>query len=263
VQHWSRFDGGFTCPESSGGIGMSGTPSAANCSAAVSIAGSSVAYDSHDNACEANPPITPPAVATLPNLPTYPSPVCGSQGLVSNQYTPNEYKCPSGGGTALTVNHPLVPGIYEIDSNGTSCKTGGGGDVYISNTVTSLAGVTFYLKGSATICVEEQGGQTISQSPYNAGSGLAGDATYDVLSDGSGTPSIVLEKTGTGGVYHVDGVIWMPNGNVINVNKAVIEINGQAIVSQWNDQSGNHTNPNVSYNGAFSPPQNELLQLTE
>jgi hypothetical protein len=256
--------GGATCPASSGFVAMTGTPSATNCKNAFNIPGSPIGYDAADNACEANPSISPPAVAPLPNLPIYPASKqfgCGSQpggsGLQGGSYQPGEYKCTSG--AALNVDQTLVGGIYEIDAGGTSC------DVNISTAQPNLQGVTFYLKGSVQICVAETPGANIVQTPADTtGCKDPGDCRYVYDTDGSGTPQITLSKTGSSpGAYQLTGVIWMPNGNVNNANKAIIEVNGQAIVSTWTDKSGKHTNPSVTYNGAFAPPQNERLQLAE
>jgi hypothetical protein len=255
------------CPESGGNIGMTGTPSANKCASTFGNTASSIGYDSHDNACEATPSITPPPVAALPNLPTYPPAQkygCGG-GLLGGLYQAGEYGvgCTANNAVALTVDHAFVSGggIYEIDHNpNSSC------DVSISDPTIPLNGITWYLKNGAIICVGVPGGQTVSQTPYNAGTGDAGDGRYDILSDNVGNPSINFSTSGSGsqtGIYSLSGVIWLPTGSVNAVDKEAIVVSGQVIVGTWNDKSGNHTLPSVTYNPNFAPSQNELLELTE
>ena len=82
----------------------------------------------------------------------------------------------------------------------------------------------------------------------------------------AGNPSITLTSSGggsTSGIWQLSGVIWLPTGSATINNKTAIEDSGQIIVNSWNDQSGYHQNPAVSYNGSFAPAQNEMLMLTE
>ncbi len=58
-------------------------------------------------------------------------------------------------------------------------------------------------------------------------------------------------------------MIWLPTGSVTISNKTALEDSGQIIVNSWNDQSGFHQNPAISFNGTFAPQQNETLQLSE
>jgi hypothetical protein len=251
-----------TCPESGGSVGMSANPPVSGCAGAYpgNTSGSALTYDSVDRTCEANPPITPPSLAPLPNLPVYGGTVCGGGGIVSGKYTPNEYKCSSG--PALTVSLALLPGIYEIDPGAST----GGCDVVINDPAIALTGVTFYLKGNAGICITINSGQTISQTAFNAGTGDAGDGRYAILSDNAGAPSVSLSSGGggsTSGVYSVTGVIWLPTGSVKAGNKVALEDTGQVICNSWDVQSGNHQNPGVSYDSSLAPSQIETLTLTE
>jgi hypothetical protein len=199
-------------------------------------------------------------VAAPPNIPSYGSTVCGAAGLVGGVYQPGEYKCNSG--TSLYIDHPIAQGIYEIDSASSS-----GCDVLMdASTPSTLTGVTFYLKGGAGICVNPPSGTTITQTPYNSGSGLAGDGRYDVLSDNVGNPSITMSTTGGGsvsGTWQCYGVIWLPTGTVNVANKDALADSGQIIIGTWNDTSGYHQNPSVSYNAGYAPAQPEVLQLAE
>lgn len=261
---------GVTCPTAGGVVGMSAAPvTAAACNAGYTgnNSGSAIGFDAADGACEANPAIQPPQVAT-PSVPVYGSTFCGHQGLSGNSYVPGEYQCTNPNAAALVVDRPLSPGIYEIDAG---AKTGGC-DVTMDGSVASLPGVTFYLKGGAGICITIPSGQTITQTPYcnaacQAGTDTnAGDGRYIAFSDGVGNPTITLNSGGggsTSGVWSIAGVIWLPSGTVNINNKSALECDGQVIVNTWSDTSGNHLNPTVSYNASIAPAQQEVLQLAE
>jgi Flp pilus assembly protein TadG len=246
-----------------GTVGMSASPgSSAACQSAYpgNNGTATIVYDSTDQACEANPAIAPPPVAAPPNIPVYSGAQthCGTQGLAANVYQAGLYKCNNG--TSLTVDHNMAAGIYEIQGNGASC------DVMMDGTITSLSNVTFYLKNGATICANPSSGVTITQTPFNSGSGQPGDGRYAVLSDNVGNPGITMNTAGggsTSGIYAVSGVIWLPTGTVNIGNKDALADSGQVIVNTWNDTSGNHLNPSVTYNAGYAPAQPESLQLVE
>src|SRR5665213_1513009 len=136
----------------------------------------------------------------------------------------------------------------------------------MDGSITQLLGITFYLKGGAGICVTIPSGVIITQTPFNAGTGAAGDGRYVVLSDNAQSPSITMNSSGggsTSGIWSVTGVIWLPAGTVTINNKVAMEDQGQIVVNAWNDQSGNHQNPTVTYNAGLAPAQSEILQLSE
>jgi hypothetical protein len=86
------------------------------------------------------------------------------------------------------------------------------------------------------------------------------------VSDNVAYPSITLFSGAGGspsGFWSLSGVIWLPTGSVTINNKTAIEDSGQIVVNSWNDQSGYHQNPAVSFNGSFAPQQAETLKLTE
>jgi Flp pilus assembly protein TadG len=247
----------------SGVVGQSATPTnSLGCQGAYpgNNGNATIVYDAIDQTCEANPAITPPSVAAPPNIPVYTAGQthCGTQGLAANVYQPGLYKCNNG--TALTIDHNMAAGIYEIQGNGASC------DVSMDGTITSLSGVSFYLKNGATICANPSAGVIITQTPYNAGTGQPGDGRYAILSDNVGNPGITMNTAGGGsssGIWSVTGVIWLPTGTVNIANKDALADSGQVIVNTWNDTSGNHLNPSVTYNAGYAPPQPESLQLVE
>lgn len=257
---------GVDCAQAGAGtVGMSANPiNAAGCQAAYpgNNTGSALVFDVTDMTCEANPPIAPPAVAAPPNIPAYASGqmYCGASGLAGGVYQPGDYKCASG--TSLAVDHQMAPGIYEIEAVSSS-----GCDVLMnSSTPTTLAGVTFYLRNGAGICVNPPSGTTINQTPYDSGSHQPGDGRYDVLSDNVGNPSITMSTAGGGsnsGTWSLVGVIWLPTGTVNIGNKDALVDLGQVVVNTWNDTSGYHRNPSISYNADYAPAQSEVLQLSE
>jgi Flp pilus assembly protein TadG len=254
----------------SGTVGMSASPgNTADCQAAYpgNTGTASLVYDSIDQACEANPAIAPPFVATPPNIPVYSNAqtYCDTQGVSGGKYQPGDYRC-NNGSTSLTLSSAnasgIAPGIYEIEAGSNS----GGCDVMIDGSITQLTGVTFYLKGGAGICANPASGTSITQTPYNSGSGQAGDGRYAILSDNVGNPAITMNTGGSGstsGVWNVYGVIWLPTGTVNIGNKDSLVDSGQVIVNTWNDTSGNHQNPSVTYNAGYAPAQPEKLQLVE
>jgi Flp pilus assembly protein TadG len=241
--------------------------SSADCQAAYpgNSSSSVLTWDTTDLVCEASPAITPPSVAGLPSVIVYPTSVCDGAGISNGMYQPNLYKCSSG--TSLTVdNKPFHEGVYEIEPTPGS----GGCDVTIprGTSVTALNGVTFYLIGGAGICFSIDAGTTLAQYPFDSGSGAPGDGRYDVLSDGSGNPTITMNTASQGGgndvgTWQLTGAIWLPSGTINISNKNAIVDTGQIIVNSWNDTSGNHPNPSVTYSAGHVADQKELLQLSE
>lgn len=261
---------GVTCTGIGAGyVGMSASvANTADCQAAYpgNNGSATLVYDSTDLTCEANPALALPPVADPPDIPNYPSSqtYCGTQGVSNGTYQPGDYYC-ANGGTSLTIStsapaSAIAPGIYEIEHGSSAC------DVTMDGTITQLIGVTFYLKNGATICANPGSNTTITQTPYNSGSGKPGDGRYAVLSDNVGNPTITMNTAGSGsgtGFWDVYGVIWLPTGTVNISNKDALVDSGQVIVNTWNDSSGNHVNPSVTYNAGYAPSQPESLQLVE
>jgi hypothetical protein len=264
ITHARTINDGVTCPSAGGTVGMSANPTSnADCVAGDpgNNTGSTLKWDPTDGACEASPPIQPPTMAPPPSIPVY-SKVCGTQGLSGGVYQAGEYSCNGFRTPSLVIDHPLAPGIYEIDPGNST----NGCDVTMDGSITQLLQVTFYLKQGAGICVTIPSGVTITQTPYIKGGGDPGDGRYVVLSDNSQSPSITMTSSGAGstsGIWKTTGVIWLPTGSVTINNKVALEDSGQIIVNTWNDQSGNHQNPTVTYNAGVDAVQLELLLLAE
>jgi Flp pilus assembly protein TadG len=253
---------GVSCPVAGGFVGMTGSPQATGCTLDIpGTTNAALTYDSADKACEANPPIQPPTVDStyVPGSSSNQQFGCvGNSGVKNGSYQPGEYSCSNG--TALTVDNPLAQGVYEIDA-----QPKGGCDVLIKDSVTSLTGVTFYLKNGAQLCVDPSGGVTITESPYQGGQN-AGNP-YVVLSDGSPAPAPTINMSGNGGsgigIWRITGTIWLPTGTVNISNKNALEDTGQIIIGTWNDTSGNHPNPSVTYSPGNAPGQKEQLRLVQ
>jgi hypothetical protein len=244
----------------SGSVDQSGTATtAAGCAAALPFVQTALTYNAYTATCEANPALAVPVVASIspPASPPYPQ-YCGTGGLSGGTYQPALYSCTGNNQSALTINgsNGLAPGIYEIKHNSTcnnSCY-----DLTISGSSVNLSGVTFYLEGGATIGII--GGVAVTQSPYNSGSGLASDGKYLIVSDNAGNPTLQLSNIGTH--YTGYGAIWLPTGSVVTDTNAYLNIVGQALVGNWDVQSGDHPNPDVTYASGWAPPQQEVLRIT-
>jgi Flp pilus assembly protein TadG len=266
-----------------GTVGMSANPgNNAGCAAGFggALIGTAITFNGIDDACEATPALGVPAVAALPNIPGYSSTQCASNppsGSTINPWAnaaaaPNSdavaFQCNGNNKPSLNISGSiaLTPGIYEILPSGNApC------DVTVDGTGPSLTGVTFFLRNGAGICVNPPSGVTVYQTPYcgtcSPGPATPGDGVYDVLSDNVGNnPSITMNGSGggsTSGIWHLTGVIWLPTGTATINNKNAIEDTGQILVNTWNDQSGNHQNPSVTYSGPNASPQQEELKLVE
>ena len=78
--------------------------------------GGALTYASPDGACESNPPIQPPSVAALPNLISYPTTVCRTQGVSAGVYRPGESLATAGRRLPSTLPTRLPRArSYEID----------------------------------------------------------------------------------------------------------------------------------------------------
>ncbi len=216
--------------------------------------------DSRSLACMANPPIAPPnlqAPALTGNVVT----LDGSK-LGNNQ-------------SVLTVTSPLSPGIYDVKHN-PNCSAPSCTDVVIDgHSATSnctgayasaysvcMIGVTFWLDQGATIGVSN--GAKVMLSPYLP----AGDTSLD---PNDGYYSVYAPAGSAAGIYETNvstvlvmtGTLYMPSGSMNVSQNALLSIVGQAVVQSWNVQSGNFTNPEITYDQQAVAKQREVLQLVE
>lgn len=264
-----------------GYVGMSG--SSGNCASAFSgiVASGNIGVDANGDACEARPALTIPQVVSPPDIPNYyvngnPTTQCAAPPPSVLDPTLGIFRCLGGSANSLVINSSVTamkPGIYEVLP---AAKTKGC-DVLVDGTFTNLTGVTFYLMQGASMCVNPADSTTtpnpnpIVQTPACVTSGCPnnpspGDGVYAVLSDNSLNPTITMSTAGGGtvaGVWQVQGTIWLPTGTVNVSNKDALQDYGQILVNTWNDTSGDHQNPSVTYNQSNSAPQREVLQLVQ
>ncbi|HZS14836.1 MAG TPA: Tad domain-containing protein [Candidatus Dormibacteraeota bacterium] len=242
-----------TCPTSVEGVDLStsGTPDT-----------------QYTHACVVNPPIQPPAMPA-PTIPDYVSAhavYCGTQGLdhSTGTYRPGRYSCPAGG-TALTVDHPLQQGVYQIEGNGSgndvalgtalnNCPSG------YSNFAFCLFGVTFDLEAGAT--VTDNGMNYGAITPYVPSTPQSVDDGKMPLFAPQGSAA-TLSVTNNGTTLFLQGTIYMVDGTVNVGQNAHVSIRGQAIVSNWQVQSGNHQNPDITYDAGVSGFEQEVLELVK
>ena len=210
-------------------------------------------------ACMADPPQVPPDL----------------QGPSSSGNVVHEDGSGLGSGqTVLNVTTALTPGLYFVTHN-PNCAAPGCTDVTINTAVPSsctgslagaydicLQGVTFWLDQGATISVGTKINALISPYMPPAGSGNnPNDGNFPVYAPLGSSAGIYVSKNGT--ALTLTGTVYMPTGTMSIGQNALLNIQGQVIVNQWNVQSGNHTNPEITYQKAAVAAQREVLQTVE
>ena len=177
--------------------------------------------------------------------------------------------------SVLTVTSALTPGLYYVTHN-PNCSPPNCTDVvidghsapsnctgaYASSYTTCLVGVTFWLDQGATIGVTN--GAHVLISPYQPPSGQTEDPN-------DGFYSVYAPTGSAGGLYEsnvsssltVTGTVYLPSGTLSAGQNARLSIDGQAIVDTWNVQSGNFTNPEVTFDPRYVAKLREQLQLVQ
>jgi Flp pilus assembly protein TadG len=220
----------------------------------------STSQDSRSLACMANPAITPPDLQgpSLTGNVVYED---GSQ-LANGQ-------------SVLTVTTPLAQGLYYVTHN-PNCAAPSCTDVVIDghsaqNNCTGsyssaynvcMLGVTFWLDKGATIGVSN--GAKVVLSPYqppNDTSQNPNDGHFSIYAP-AGSAAGVYESN-VQSVLVLMGTLYMPSGSMTVGQNAILSIVGQAVVESWNVQSGNFTNPEITYDPHAVATQREVLQLVE
>jgi hypothetical protein len=220
----------------------------------------STTQDPNSLACVANPAVTPPDLqgpSLVGNVVRY-----DGSSLGNNQ-------------SVLTVTTPLAAGLYYITHN-PNCAAPSCTDVvidghqaqnncsgtYASSYNVCMLGVTFWLDKGATIGVTN--GAKVVMSPY-----LAPNDTSENPNDGHF--AVYAPAGSSAGVYESNvqsvlvllGSVYMPSGSMNVGQNAILSITGQAVVQSWNVQSGNFTNPEITYDPHAVATQREVLQLVE
>ena len=259
-----------SCASSTSGTVNQTTTTPTTCNGQI-VSGLTISggYNSFIDACVANPPIDAPTL----NSPPYSSstqaqmqaggtPYCLTSGKSSGKYQPGYYACSSG--TSLSVDAPLAPGVYVIDHlAGNNCKAKSCFDLDFSGVSSTLQGVTFVLLDGASLGVEKNA--QVSIDPFTGCNPIPGDTDdcfYPIYASAGSASEIDVVDTGT--TLTLYGTFYAP-GAAVNVDSnAYIDIAaGQAIVSDWNVQSGFHTNPDITYSNNLAAPQTEILKLVE
>ncbi len=219
----------------------------------------STTYDTASHACVANPPLRPPDL----QAPT----ITGA--------TRKDGSSLGSGVSVLSVTSPLAAGVYDVIHN-PLCSPPGCYDVTVdgvsapSNCVlpyaptytTCLLGVTFYLEGGASIGVRN--GASVLLTPYQPPAGTTSNPN-------DGYFAVYAPPGSAAGVYLADGyrqvtmtgTVYMPSGTFSVRQNAFFSIQGQVIVNSWDVQSGNHTNPEITYDSTRVASERETLLLVE
>jgi Flp pilus assembly protein TadG len=220
----------------------------------------STSQDTRSNACVANPAVSTPSLQG-PSLTGNVVRLDGS-GLGNSQ-------------SVLTVTTPLSPGLYYVTHN-PNCTAPNCTDVvidghsaqnnctgsYASSYNVCMIGVTFWLDQGATVGVSN--GAKVLVSPYmpaNDTTQNPNDGRYPVYAP-AGSPAGVYESN-VSSVLVMTGTVYMPSGSMNVGQNAILSLSGQAIVNAWNVQSGDFTNPSISYDPSAVATQREVLQLVE
>jgi hypothetical protein len=219
----------------------------------------STTQDPTSLACMANPPVVPPDIQGPSN---------------AGNVVRYDGSTLAAGQSVLTVAAALTPGLYFITHN-PNCVAPGCTDVVINSAVAGsctgsmaglydvcMQGVTFWLDKGATIGIGNKVSALIS--PYVPPSGSSqdpNDGTFPIYAPLGSAAGVYITNIGTN--LTATGTVYMPTGTMSLTQNATINIQGQVIVNQWNVQSGNHLNPEVTYVKNTVAAQREVLQTVE
>jgi hypothetical protein len=104
---------------------------------------------------------------------------------------------------------------------------------------------------------------TVSDNaPYNAGTGQADDGKFVVYGGGGSSLYVIGNSTA---VTFATGSIYMPGGTVTGggSTSALYLGAGQAVTDKWDIQTGDQSNPGITYNAAYDGVSQETLRLLE
>ena len=220
----------------------------------------STTQDPHSGACMANPPVTPPDLqgpSLTGNVVRY-----DGSSLGNNQ-------------SVLTVTTALAQGLYYVTHN-PNCAAPSCTDVvidghsaqnnctgaYASSYTVCMLGVTFWLDKGATIGVTNAAKVLISPyQPPGDTSDDPNDGRFNVYAPAGSAAGIY--ESNVNSVLVMTGTTYLPSGSMNVGQNAILSITGQAVVQSWNVQSGNFTNPEITYDPHATAAQREVLQLVE
>jgi hypothetical protein len=163
------------------------------------------------------------------------------------------YQCANS--TALSIDAPLQPGIYEIRA----CA--GCSGVTITSSI-ALHNVTFILENGSSF--EVRGNSvTVSVDPYvpSPATQNPADGKYPIYAPPGSAAAVTVDKIGA--LLTTYGTLYLPDGSANITSNAQLTVIGQALVNQWNDQGGNHNSVDIQYDASRNAPQREVLRLVE
>ncbi|HXA27125.1 MAG TPA: pilus assembly protein TadG-related protein [Candidatus Angelobacter sp.] len=257
------------------GAGQIAQEAAMGCPASVQglALGSSTYTDTtYTKACVSDPAVAAPTLKGPTDNTSTSSPLCAPNIAAGGSFSPGYYACTGNGQAAITVHHTLAQGIYHVHHNpnaGTDVVIDGtavAADPAASNCPTTgyqtyLCGVTFVLDAGAVISLSGNSSTAII-TPYNPPNGSLNDGKYPIYSP-AGASGATVNVSNNGATLAMAGTVYMPGGSVNIGQNAFVFIQGQAIVNVWNVQSGNHTNPDVYWDGSRVASENEVIRLVE
>lgn len=234
----------------------------------------------YTQACVAVPAVPEPSVAgPQTGTPTATTPTCSTPPSAGGSYQPGYYGCNGSNQTTLHIDHPLHAGIYHIahnpncslpscadvsidqqsgnvaaDPSGSSqCPSGGSFNVW-------LCSVTFWLDSNATIQVGN--GETAVITPYMPAQPQGNDGVFPIYAPYQSAGQQV-SITNNNSFLAMSGTTYLPGGTFSVGQNAFVYIQGQAIVNQWNVQSGNHPNPDIQWDASRLASLTEILRIVE
>lgn len=178
------------------------------------------------NACVANPAL---------NAPTFTAPTV-TQTLPS-----------------CTISSAITAGVYEVTTSACS----GGFTIDMGRSGLTLNCVTFIIDPTVQVSIQGKGGGTIT-SYGDTAAGCTGPASAKLVlyqPSSSLTPATTVSVQGPGccPTYNLTGAVYMPSATFSITTNANVNIDGQAIVNTWDNQSGNHSGNVVTYDAAQIP----------
>jgi len=180
------------------------------------------------------------------------------------------------------ITGPLIPGVYKIVDGGFCNNAPTCADVLIDGQrLTSsgckpgdasyynlcLYGVTFILENGATIHMRNKANVLLAPPFYPGYPGTPlstnnkSDGHIPIYAASGNAVSVVLDDLSV--TLVLTGTIYMPTGTMVDQQNATLVITGQAIVQNWQVQTGNQTNPVLTYDATQAAPQPEILRLAE
>jgi hypothetical protein len=202
--------------------------------------------------CLANPALQPPSFN--PPTPTAPLPSC----TISSQ--------PSVTGGVYAVTSALCP------PQGNQANL----TILLSPSFPALSCTSFLLSSDVTVSISLDKGTTGNPltAPFISAYGTAGCNGSTIDGDQAAfyqaatpVPSAqpVLTVTGNGCCppLTITGTIVLPAGQVSLSTNSALTVTGQAIVSEWVDQSGDHPNAAFNYNASDADNVPEQLRLVQ